>query len=113
MVAGKLMCPKCDCNLKRYDCVKRIIRHEGGKKEYILVERYQCPRCKSIHRILPNNLYPYKQYEADIIDGVIEELIDSSILGYEDYPSEATMKRWKRQMVGNISTEVVLTKDES
>ena len=60
MVAGKLMCPKCDCNLKRYDCVKRIIRH-----------------------------------------------------GYEDYPSEATMKRWKRQMVGNISTEVVLTKDES
>ena len=67
MVAGKLMCPKCDCNLKRYDCVKRIIRHEGGKKEYILVERYQCPRCKSIHRILPNNLYPWDVWRDYIV----------------------------------------------
>lgn len=113
MMSDNRMCPKCNCKLKRYDCVKRVIRHKGGKKEYILVERYQCPRCNTIHRILPNSLYPYKQYEADIIDGIIDDLIDSSTLGFEDYPSEVTMKRWKREMVGNISTEVVLTKDES
>ena len=112
MIAKELTCPKCNCKLKRYDCVKRTIKHEGGKKEYILVERYICQRCGSIHRLLPANLYPYKQYEAEIIKGVVEGLIDSNVLGFEDYPSEMTMKRWREQMLENISTEVVLTKDE-
>lgn len=42
-------------------------------------------------------MYPYKQYEAEIIDGVREGLIDSSTLGFEDYPSEMTMKRWRKE----------------
>lgn len=113
MMAKNLICPKCNCELKRHDCVKRTIRYEGGKKDYILVERYRCPSCKSIHRVLPDNLYPYKQYDAEIINGVLEGLIDPTVLGFEDYPSEITMKRWKDQGLENISTEVVLTKQKT
>lgn len=50
---------------------------------------------KTIHRFLPECVHPYKQYDAEIIDGVIEGLIDSDTLGFEDYPCEMTMKRWR------------------
>lgn len=39
----------------------------------------------------------FKHYEADIIDGVVEGLIGPDTLGYEDFPCEETMKRWKKQ----------------
>lgn len=90
-------CQKCKVELKRYDEVERIIRGKGNKIERISIERYYCPVCRSVHRYLPDALYPHKQYEADIIDGVREGLIDSSTLGYEDYPSEMTMKRWRKE----------------
>lgn len=45
---------------------------KGGVKSYIHVERYRCPKCKTIHRFLPECVHPYKQYDAEIIDGVIE-----------------------------------------
>lgn len=37
----------------------------------------------------------YKQYESEIIAGVIEGLITCETFGYEDYPCEMTMIRWK------------------
>jgi hypothetical protein len=44
---------------------------------------------------LPDFIFPYKQYEADIIIGVIEGLITCDTLGFEDYPCEMTMIRWR------------------
>ena len=35
-----------------------------------------------------------KEYESEIIIGVIEGLITPETLGYEDYPCEMTMNRW-------------------
>lgn len=40
-------------------------------------------------------LYFRKQYEADIIIGVLEGLITCGTLGFEDYPCEMTMIRWR------------------
>lgn len=90
-------CQKCKVELKRYDEVERMVRRKGNRVEHIFVERYYCPVCRSVHRYLPDTLYPYKQYEAEIVDGVKEGLIDSTTLGYEDYPSEMTMKRWQKE----------------
>ena len=56
-------------------------------------------RCKTIHRDLSEYVYPFKHYEADIIDGVVEGLIGPDTLGYEDFPCEETMKRWKKQCI--------------
>lgn len=38
--------------------------------------------------------FPYKQYEAELISGVLEGLITVETLDFEDYPCESTMKRW-------------------
>lgn len=90
-------CQKCNTELKRHDVVKRYVRGKNKTIKCLLIERYQCPHCHTIHREIPSTVYLYKQYEAEIIDGVREGLIDSSTLGFEDYPSEMTMKRWRKE----------------
>lgn len=53
--------------------------------------------CGCIHRNLPDYIYPYKQYEAEIIDGVVEGFITCDTIGFEDYPCEMTMFRWRSE----------------
>jgi len=88
-------CPKCGGQLKYYDSVKRIVRAKYGHKKKVDIKRFRCCKCHSIHRELPDFIFPYKQYEADIIIGVIEGLITCDTLGFEDYPCEMTMIRWR------------------
>lgn len=89
------ICPKCGGQLKYYDKVKRIVRTKYGRKNKIDVKRFRCCKCDAIHRELPESVIPYKQYEADIIFGVLEGLITCGTLGFEDYPCEMTMIRWR------------------
>lgn len=88
-------CEKCNGRLRHHDVVWRIVRRKGGVKEKILVEKLKCENCGHTVRILPHDIYPHKHYEADIIEGVAEGLIDECTLGFEDYPSDMTMKRWR------------------
>ena len=88
-------CPKCSGALKYYDNVKRIVRTKGGRVRWIKLRRLRCSRCGSMHRELPDCIFPYKQYDTEIIRGVLEGFITCETLGYEDYPSEVTMLRWK------------------
>ena len=48
-------------------------------------------------RELGGLFFPYKQYEAEVIFGVLEGLITCETLGFEDYPCEMTMLRWLSQ----------------
>lgn len=48
----KKICKKCGAVLKHYDRVVRIVKGKGGVKSYIHVERYRCPKCKTIHMII-------------------------------------------------------------
>lgn len=52
-------------------------------------------RMRMYTSVSPRFIYPYKQYESEIITGVIEGLITCETFGYEDYPCEMTMIRWK------------------
>lgn len=88
-------CQDCGGKLKYYDKVRRIVRTKGRVSKWMNVPRYQCSECGCIHRYLPDYIYPYKQYESEIIAGVIEGLITCETFGYEDYPCEMTMIRWK------------------
>ena len=47
--------------------------------------------------MLPDYILPYKHYESEIIFGVLEGLIDLDTYGYEDYPCETTMNRWRAE----------------
>lgn len=88
-------CPCCGGDLKYYDKVKRIVRTKARRSFYIKIRRMKCQRCRVLHRELPSLLFPYKQYESEIIKGVLEGLITPDTLEFEDYPCEMTMKRWK------------------
>ena len=67
----KSICQNCGSKLKRYDKVSRIVRTKGGKTSWIEIERFRCPVCGQIHRELPDYVFPYKQYEAEVIRGVL------------------------------------------
>lgn len=90
-------CPKCGGELKYYDSVQRIVRTKGREKHWIDIRRLRCVTCRAVHRELPEIIFPYKQYEAEIAIGVLEGLITSKTLGFEDYPCEMTTARWLTQ----------------
>lgn len=89
-------CMKCGGETVYYDKVKRIKRGKYGKKEWIYIFRVKCCECGHLERIRPENIVRFKHYDKDIIVGVREELITQETLGFEDYPSESTIRRWKK-----------------
>lgn len=100
MIFGdKTICPICGYDLKYYDSVNRKVKSKKGKIKIIRLKRFQCFFCSGIHRQIPNNIIPYKQYDSEIIFGVLDGFITSYTYGYEDYPCEATMNRWASQKI--------------
>lgn len=91
---GCEICPQCGGKLKYLDKCKRIVKTTNGEKHWIYLRELKCIKCGKLHRELPDYLLPYKHYEKEVISGVIEGLINSDTLGYEDYPCEMQMSRW-------------------
>jgi hypothetical protein len=89
-------CPNCGDKLKYYDSVPRHIRSKGRSTHIVRIRRFRCSNCRKIHREIPNDICPHKQYESEIIRGVLDGFITSSTFGYEDYPCEMTMRRWRQ-----------------
>ena len=87
-------CPNCGGKLKYYDKVNRIVRSKRRSTKWITMK---CQVCGGLHRELPDDIFPYKQYEAEIIRGVLEGFITPETIGFEDYPCEMTMIRWDAQ----------------
>lgn len=90
-------CPECGGRLRYYDSVLRIVRTKRRITRWVKIRRLRCTICGRVHRELPEFLFPYKQYEAEMISGVLEGFITSDTIGFEDYPCEMTMTRWKTQ----------------
>lgn len=90
-----LTCPNCRGSLKYYDSVPRLVRTRGRATDEVKIRRFRCTNCRKIHREIPDDICPYKQYETEIIRGVLDGFITSSTYGFEDYPCEMTMRRWK------------------
>lgn len=97
VICNTSTCPNCGGDLKYYDTVRRIIRTKGRMSNHVLLRRLKCSKCKRLHREIPDYIYPYKQYEAEVIQGVLEGFITPDTIGFEDYPCEMTMRRWKSQ----------------
>ena len=83
--------------LRLYSRVTRIIRGEYGEVNHIKIRRYHCYNCKKVHRELPDNLMPHKQYDAQIIIDFVDGLVSTNDLPYENYPCEVTAKRWTNE----------------
>jgi hypothetical protein len=94
---NETICPGCGGRLQYYDRVKRRIRTKGRASKYFEMRRLRCAKCGTTHRELTDDIFPYKQYEAEIIRGVLEGFITPDTIGFENYPCEATMTRWRAQ----------------
>lgn len=69
------LCPVCQGMLRYRDSRPRIRKKEGGTKERLMIRRFRCQDCHSYHNELPDCLVPYKHYEAEVIAGVLDEVI--------------------------------------
>ena len=72
------LCPVCQGMLRYRDSRPRIRKKEGGTKERLMIRRFRCQDCHSYHNELPDCLVPYKHYEAEVIAGVLDEVIVSA-----------------------------------
>ena len=96
------LCPECkEGNLIFHDYCKRIVRHEDGESEWIRIPRHQCdnPRCRKLHRMLPDFLVPFKHYLEDVISDAINDRLNLELI--DEAPSPATIRRWKRWILIN------------
>lgn len=96
------LCPVCQGMLRYRDSRPRIRKKEGGMKEHLMIRRFRCQNCHSYHNELPDCLVPYKHYEAEVIAGVLDEVILPDDLDSEDYPSFSTMLRWLQWFRENL-----------
>ena len=67
-----------------------------------MIRRFRCQNCHIHHNELPDCLVPYKHYEAEVIAGVLDEVIRPEDLDSEDYPSFNTMHRWLQWFRENL-----------
>ena len=91
---GCVKCPNCGKKLFFYDSVNRKVKSKYGLHYFITLRRLKCKNCHSVHREIPDCIFPYKRYESFIIEGILEGLIDYNTIGFEDFPCEQTIKRW-------------------
>lgn len=98
-------CPYCGGQLRYRDSRLRVRKHEGGSRDFLKIRRFRCSSCNSYHTELPDVLLLYKHYEAEIISGVIDEIVSPDDQDSEDYPSMNTMMYWLywfRMNIANI-----------
>ena len=96
------LCPVCQGMLRYRDSRPRIRKKEGGMRERLMIRRFRCQNCHSYHNELPDCLVPYKHYEAEVIAGVLDEVILPEDLDSEDYLSFNTMLRWLQWFRENL-----------
>ena len=68
-----------------------------------MIPRHQCdnPKCRKIHRMLPDILVPYKHYPEETISGVLDEVVGPDDMDSENFPSEKSMERWHHWFIFN------------
>ena len=65
----------------------------GGERKLYMINRLKCTGCGKLHRQLTDGMVKFKQYAAEVIEDVIEEVITEA--DPIDYPCEGTMKHWR------------------
>ena len=95
--SSEFLCPVCkEGSLVFRDYCDRSVRYEGGESEMFHIPRHQCnnPKCRKIHRMLPDFMVPHKHYTEDVISDAVSDRLDLNTTN--DAPSPVTIRRWKR-----------------
>lgn len=88
--AEVIPCPCCGGNLSVIGSRVRKSIKGSGEVTQLVIRRLRCVDCKRIHHELPDLLVPYKRYDAESIEHVINESTSLDIAA-----DESTLHRWR------------------
>jgi len=104
---GKLICELCLKSMKRHSSYKR---EKKETEEKISITVVWCSSCKKWHALLPDFLLPHKHYSGNEIESVIIDSATEAVSDIETKASEATIRRWIKQIGDRIRQAVSLFK---
>ncbi len=95
---------KAVCTVCQQICIvigsrRRHLIRKDGNHIILMIRRLYCKHCKKIHHELPDFVIPYKRYETDVIEAILDNHTD-------DVPCEAsTIRRlgmWSDPMLKHL-----------
>jgi hypothetical protein len=88
-------CPLCSSDLSYRDCIQRKTKNVLGETRNFLLRRLRCqnPKCKKLHTELPSIIQPYKHYDSNTIQSVLDGNVGAS----ECAADNSTIRRWKSE----------------
>jgi len=85
------VCPKCGKLMAFRDTCKRNGLDKDARCRRYILRRFKCKDCKNTHREIPDFLFPYKHYEADVIQAAIDGETDGISA------DNSTIRNWQKQ----------------
>jgi hypothetical protein len=85
------VCPLCGGELKYRDSRKRITKDILGDIRRFLLRRLRCIRCNKLHTEIPDIILPYKRYDTEAVQSVLDGAESASACAADD----STMRRWR------------------
>jgi len=104
---GAFRCSFCLQPMTRHSSYERGIKETGQK---ITITMVWCSKCRISHALLPDFLLPHKHYSGNEIESVIIDSSAGSIGQIETEASEATVRRWIKQIGERIRQAISLLK---
>ncbi|NLM78384.1 MAG: hypothetical protein GX173_09905 [Ruminococcaceae bacterium] len=84
-------CCNCDYLLEVCGSRRRGYIESSGERIVLVIRRLYCQSCKRIHHELPDLLVPYKRYDRESIESVLEETGQA-----QEAADDSTISRWRR-----------------
>ena len=104
---GAIRCETCLLPMSRHSSYERGIKETGQR---IMVTVVWCSKCKVWHALLPDFLLPNKHYSGNEIESVIIDSASNPVLQIETEASEATARRWAKQVGERVRRAVGILK---
>lgn len=94
----QIPCPCCGSELKVIGSRRRKSVRDSGKVMVLIIRRLRCNDCNRIHHELPDILVPYKRYDRDSIEAVLDGQQPLTVAA-----DDSTITRWRAwfQNLGN------------
>jgi uncharacterized protein YbaR (Trm112 family) len=88
-----ICCPLCNGELFYRDSKLRKLKDILGEVLRLFVRRLRCQVCKKLHTELPSIIQPYKHYDSNAIQSVLDGSVDASACSADN----STIRRWKAE----------------
>jgi len=96
-----IRCPLCGGIVRFRDRKSRKVKRSGGEVWHFRLRRMLCEECETLHTEIPEIIQPYKHYDSETIQGVIDGTDDSLVCTADD----STIHRWKTEF-SKATTEI-------